>query len=53
MSTMKCVKCNRNFKVNRSSQSHLVHCPYCKAENHMFWTAGDITKGIMKLLFRI
>ena len=53
MSSLKCEKCRREFKVNRSSQSHVVYCPYCNAKNNMFWTTGDIVKCIAKLLSRI
>lgn len=53
MSSLKCEKCKREFKVNRSSKSHVVYCPYCDAENHMFWTTGDIAKGVAKGLARL
>ncbi len=52
MSTIKCEKCKREFKVSRSG-SHQVICPYCKTVNHLFWTISDITKGIVKILTRL
>lgn len=51
MSTIKCEKCKREFKVDR--QHHIVICPYCKAQNHLFWTTGDIVKGLCKILTRL
>lgn len=51
MSVIKCEKCKREFKVDRSK--HVVYCPYCNAKNNLFWTTGDIVNGIIKLLIRL